>query len=108
MILPVTPPPLPQVGVAFKKNEEGGEVDGRIEGKSGWVEQAPQKKKGGNYVWFNPLGAEQPWQGGSFLGCGIFCWCFMQVRKTVTGAGVVLNLDHHHHHRKTVEREDQS
>jgi hypothetical protein len=26
----------------------------------------------GNYAWFNPLGAEQPWQGDSFSGCGIF------------------------------------
>ena len=29
--------------------------------------------KRGNDVWFNPLGAEQPWQGDSFLGCGVFC-----------------------------------
>jgi hypothetical protein len=26
----------------------------------------------GKYAWFNPLGAEQPWQGDSFSGCGIF------------------------------------
>jgi hypothetical protein len=26
----------------------------------------------GNYVWFSPLGAGQPWQGDSFSGCGIF------------------------------------
>jgi hypothetical protein len=25
-----------------------------------------------NYVWLSPLGAEQPWQGDSFSGCGIF------------------------------------
>jgi hypothetical protein len=32
-----------------------------------------KKKKRGNYVSFNPLGAKLPWQGDSFLGCGIFC-----------------------------------
>ena len=34
------------------------------------LKQMPEK---GNYAWFSPLGAEQPWQGDSFLGCGIFC-----------------------------------
>ena len=35
--------------------------------------QAPLKDdEKGNYVWFSPLGAEQPWQGDSFSGCGIF------------------------------------
>jgi len=39
------PPPLPH----FFFFKEGGEVDGRIEEKSGWVEQTPQKQmvKGG-------------------------------------------------------------
>jgi hypothetical protein len=38
-----------------------------------YSEQAPLKDdEKGNYVWFSPLGAEKPWQGDSFSGCGIF------------------------------------
>jgi hypothetical protein len=43
------------------------EVEGRIEGKVAGLSRHPKK---GNYVWFSPLGAEQPWQGDSFSGCG--------------------------------------
>ena len=56
MILPVALPLYNKWVLPLKKEEKGGEVGGGIEGKSGWVEQAPPKKKRGNYVWFNPLG----------------------------------------------------
>jgi hypothetical protein len=41
-------------------------------------------QKGGGSVLLNPLGAEQLLQGDSFLRCGIFCGCFMQMRNNAT------------------------
>jgi len=44
VILPVTLLLYSKWVFPLKKKKEGGDVDGRIEGGSGWVEQTPQKK----------------------------------------------------------------